>query len=129
MRPVCGKEKAFVSSRRSESDVPGGSKARWADVRYEIHIGFRLVPLATCKRPGPHVKRRFDWTQLRSESAKHEPIVLERDDWRVTLAICSCGAELQLTGKVGSVKEQSKKLVVAFQKHKIERETALQEPV
>jgi len=59
---------------------------------------------------------------------KHEPIVLERDDWRVTLAICSCGAELQLAGKVGSVKEQSKKLVVAFQKHKIERESARQKP-
>ena len=42
---------------------------------------------------------------------KHEPIVLERDDWRITKAACSCGAELQLAGRVGSVTEQSKKLV------------------
>jgi hypothetical protein len=60
---------------------------------------------------------------------KHEPIVLERNDWRVTKAACSCGAELQLAGKVGSVTEESKKLVAAFQKHKIEKETARQKPV
>ena len=34
---------------------------------------------------------------------KHEPRVLERLDWRVTKAACSCGAETQLAGKVGSV--------------------------
>jgi hypothetical protein len=61
--------------------------------------------------------------------AKHEPIVLERNDWRITKAACSCGAELQLEDKVGSVTEQSKKLVAAFQKHKIEKETAQQKPV
>jgi hypothetical protein len=59
---------------------------------------------------------------------KHEPIVFERNEWRVTKAACSCGAELQLEGKVGSVTEQSKKLVVAFRKHKIEKETARQKP-
>jgi hypothetical protein len=60
---------------------------------------------------------------------KHEPIVLERNDWRVTKAACSCGAELQLEGKVGSVMEQNKKLVAAFQKHKIEKKAARQKPV
>jgi hypothetical protein len=60
---------------------------------------------------------------------KHEPIVLERLDWRITKAACSCGAELQLAGKVGSVREQSQKLVVAFQKHKIEKEAGPQKPV
>ena len=55
---------------------------------------------------------------------KHEPIVLERNDWRVTKAACSCGAELQLAGNVGSVREQTQKLVAAFQKHKMEKETA-----
>jgi hypothetical protein len=61
--------------------------------------------------------------------AKHEPIVVERKDWRITKAACSCGAELQLEGKVGSVREQSQKLVAAFQKHKIEKEAARQKPV
>jgi len=60
---------------------------------------------------------------------KHEPIVLERTDWRVTKAACSCGAELRLAGNVGSVREQFQKLVAAFRKHKIERETARQNPV
>jgi len=60
---------------------------------------------------------------------KHEPMILERNDWRVTKAACSCGAELQLEGGVGSVIEQGKKLVAAFQKHKIEKETARQKPV
>ena len=59
---------------------------------------------------------------------RHEPIVLERNDWRITKAACSCGAELQLPGNVGSVRDQSQKLVVAFQKHKIEKETARQNP-
>jgi hypothetical protein len=60
---------------------------------------------------------------------KHGPMVLERNDWRITKAACSCGTELQLPGNVGSVREQHQKLVVAFQKHKIERETARQKPV
>jgi hypothetical protein len=60
---------------------------------------------------------------------RHEPIVLERTDWRITKAACSCGAELDLPGYVGSVKDQSQKLAAAFQKHKIERETARQKPV
>jgi hypothetical protein len=57
---------------------------------------------------------------------KHEPIVIERSCWRVTKAACSCGAELQLAGRLGSVKEQSQKLVAAFQNHKIEKEKARQ---
>jgi hypothetical protein len=60
---------------------------------------------------------------------KHEPIVLKRKDWRITKAACSCGAELQLAGNVGSVREQHQKLVAAFQKHKIAKETARQKPV
>ena len=60
---------------------------------------------------------------------KHEPIVIEISYWRVTKAACSCGAELQLEGKVGSVREQARKLVVAFQKHKLEKETARQKPI
>ena len=60
---------------------------------------------------------------------KHEPIVLERNEWRITKAACSCGAELQLAGHVGSVREQTQKLVAAFQKHKIARVTARQKRV
>jgi hypothetical protein len=60
---------------------------------------------------------------------KHEPIVLERKDWRITKAACTCGAELQLPGYIGSVREQTEKVVAAFQKHKIERETARQKRV
>ena len=60
---------------------------------------------------------------------KHEPMVLERNDWRITKAACSCGAELKLAGKVGSVSERSQKLVAAFQTHKIEKETARQKHV
>jgi hypothetical protein len=60
---------------------------------------------------------------------KHEPIVMERNDWRVTKAACSCGAELQLEGKVGSVREQTQKLIVAFRKHIVQKETARQKPV
>ena len=60
--------------------------------------------------------------------ARHEPVVLERNDWRITKAACSCGAELQLAGNVGSVKEQAQKLVAASQKHRIEKETARQKP-
>jgi hypothetical protein len=61
--------------------------------------------------------------------ARHEPVVLERSDWRITKAACSCGAELRLVGDVGSVREQTQKLVAAFHKHKIEKETARQKPV
>jgi hypothetical protein len=60
---------------------------------------------------------------------KHEPMVLERNDWRITRAACSCGAELRLADNVGSVRGQIQKLVAAFQKHKIERETTRQKPV
>jgi hypothetical protein len=60
---------------------------------------------------------------------KHEPIVIERSYWRITKAACSCGAELELAGTVGSVKEQSQKLVAAFRKHRLEKEMARQKPV
>jgi hypothetical protein len=60
---------------------------------------------------------------------KHEPMVLERNDWRIVKAACSCGAELQLAGGLGSVKEQSQKLVIAFRKHRLEKEAARQKPV
>lgn len=60
---------------------------------------------------------------------KHEPIVVERIEWRVIKAACSCGAELRLAGNVGSVKEQHQKLVVAFQMHRIKIETARQKAV
>ena len=60
---------------------------------------------------------------------KHEPIVIERSDFRITKAACLCGAGLQLAGNVGSVREQFQKLVAAFQKHTIEKETARQKPV
>ena len=60
---------------------------------------------------------------------KHEPIVLERTDWRITKAACSCGAVLQLAGYIGTIREQHQKLVAAFHKHKIERERARQKPV
>jgi hypothetical protein len=66
----------------------------------------------------------FGW-----RSMKHEPIVIERSDWRVTKAVCSCGAELQLAGDVGSVREQTQKLVVAFRKHIVQKETARQKPI
>ena len=61
--------------------------------------------------------------------ARHEPVVLERNNWRVTKAACSCGAELQLAGNVGTVREQTQKLVAAFQEHTREKDTARQKPV
>ena len=60
---------------------------------------------------------------------RHEPVVLERNDFRITKAACSCGEELQLAGNVGSVKEQSQKLVAAFRKHIVQKEAARQKPV
>lgn len=57
---------------------------------------------------------------------KHVPVVLERSDFRITKAACSCGAELTLASSVGSVREQFQKLVAAFQKHKREKEKARQ---
>jgi len=56
-------------------------------------------------------------------------MVLEWHDWRITKAACSCGAELELPGNVVTVREQSRKLVAAFQQHKIERETARQKRI
>jgi hypothetical protein len=52
--------------------------------------------------------------------AMHEPIALERIDWRVTKAACSCGAPLLLGKDSGSPKKQFEKMVAAFQNHKKE---------
>jgi hypothetical protein len=60
--------------------------------------------------------------------ARHEPIVIERNDWRITKAVCSCGAALELCGEIGSPKEQSQKLVAAFKKHVSERQAAHPKP-
>ena len=56
--------------------------------------------------------------------AIHEPIVLERTDWRITKAACSCGTPLPLGFDSYSLKKQSEKVIGAFQKHKIERQSA-----
>jgi hypothetical protein len=56
--------------------------------------------------------------------AMHEPIVLERTDWRITKAVCSCGEPLSLGVDSYSIKKQSEKLIGAFQKHTIERQSA-----
>jgi len=56
--------------------------------------------------------------------AIHEPIVLERTDWRITKAACPCGEPLPLGLDSYSLKKQSEKVVAAFQKHTIERQTA-----
>jgi hypothetical protein len=56
--------------------------------------------------------------------AMHEPIVLERTDWRITKAVCSCGIPLPLGSDSYSPKEQSEKVVDAFRKHKTERQSA-----
>ena len=58
--------------------------------------------------------------------AMHEPIALERIDWRVTKAACSCGAPLPLGNDSRSPKKQFEKMVAAFQKHKIESLAARQ---
>jgi hypothetical protein len=55
--------------------------------------------------------------------ATHEPIVIERTDWRITKAACSCGEPLPLGLDSYSFKKQGEKLVDAFQKHKVERLT------
>jgi hypothetical protein len=54
--------------------------------------------------------------------ANHTPIVMKRKDWRITKAMCSCGAELSLGKTVGSPKEQSQKLEAAFAEHKKAKE-------
>jgi hypothetical protein len=53
--------------------------------------------------------------------ANHTPIVIERTDWRITKAACSCGDELNLGSDVGSPKEQFEKLEAAFLQHKKSR--------
>jgi hypothetical protein len=61
--------------------------------------------------------------------ASHEPIVVERTNWRITKAACSCGEPLELSGEIGSPKEQSEKLIAAFKKHVSERQAAHPKPV
>ncbi len=51
----------------------------------------------------------------------HEPIVLERIEWRITRAECSCGHKLELGKDSGSTKEQAEKLATAFKKHRNDR--------
>jgi hypothetical protein len=86
------------------------------------HNNFSLgIALFLCKQG-----RRSLWIW---RSMKHEPIVLERNEFRITKAACSCGAELQLAGNLGSVREQFQKLVAAFQKHTREKTTARQKLV
>jgi hypothetical protein len=46
--------------------------------------------------------------------SNHTLIVVERIDWRITKAACSCGEELKLGKDVGSPKEQFEKLEAAF---------------
>ena len=58
--------------------------------------------------------------------AMHEPIALERLNWRVTKAACSCGAPLPLGADSRSSKKQFEKMVAAFQKHKVQSQTAQQ---
>jgi hypothetical protein len=59
----------------------------------------------------------------RGSAVTHKPIVIERTDWRITKAACSCGEPLRLGLDSYSFKKQGEKLVDAFQKHKIERLT------
>jgi hypothetical protein len=54
----------------------------------------------------------------------HKPIVLERTDWRITKAACSCGTPLPLGFDSYSLKKQSEKVIAAFQAHKVERQSA-----
>jgi hypothetical protein len=61
--------------------------------------------------------------------AIHEPIVLERTDWRITKAACTCGEPLPLGVDSYSLKKQSEKVVSAFKKHKIERQMARKKTV
>ena len=99
-----------------------------------LSVGWRQPFPSNRRRADPcFVERAFRKWRDRSlwiwRIMKHEPIVLERTDWRVTKAACSCGAVLQLAGYIGTIKEQHQKLVAAFQKHKIEGESARQKPV
>jgi hypothetical protein len=54
----------------------------------------------------------------------HQPIVLERTDWRITKAACSCGTPLPLGIDSYSFKKQGAKVIAAFQEHKVERQSA-----
>jgi hypothetical protein len=53
--------------------------------------------------------------------AMHRAIVLERIDFHITKAACSCGVALPLGVDTYSPKKQFRKLVAAFEKHKLER--------
>jgi hypothetical protein len=61
--------------------------------------------------------------------SNHEPVVIDRTDWRITKAECSCGAKLELGRDSGSIKEQAAKLASAFQKHKKDRAMVRKKPV
>jgi hypothetical protein len=61
--------------------------------------------------------------------AHHQPIVIDRIDWRITKAECSCGANLDLGRDSGSPKEQAERLGAAFQEHKrVKKEAGRKNP-
>jgi hypothetical protein len=60
--------------------------------------------------------------------AHHQPIVIERVDWRITKAECSCGANLDLGRDSGSTKKQAERLGAAFQEHKRDKKEAGRKP-
>jgi hypothetical protein len=61
--------------------------------------------------------------------AIHQALVLERTDWRITKAACSCGAPLPLGFDSYSLKKQSERVIAAFQKHMQERQSARKKTV
>ena len=54
--------------------------------------------------------------------SRHEPVVVERIHSAISKSQCSCGAILFLGEKIGTPKQQHKKLKVAFDMHKKEHE-------
>jgi hypothetical protein len=61
--------------------------------------------------------------------AMHELMVLDRTVWRITKAVCSCGAPISLGVDSRSSKKQFEKMVAAFQKRKIKSPSARKKTV
>jgi hypothetical protein len=59
----------------------------------------------------------------------HEPLVIERTDWRITKAECSCGTKLELGEDSGSAGKQADQLAAASQLHKKDRAIERKKPV
>jgi hypothetical protein len=59
----------------------------------------------------------------------HQPIVIDRVDWRIIKVEYSCGATLELGSDSGSPKEQANKQGALFRKHKKEIEFGRKKPV